>query len=78
MTVYTLYITDSIKGLFQVYTDSVFNKNGILFPAELRNNPVDSIERVAADYISGMMDSFAEQQYKRYYGQSALDALYLP
>ncbi|ANT64617.1 hypothetical protein [Prosthecochloris sp. CIB 2401] len=64
-----------IKGLFEVYTDSDFNKNGALFPAELRNTG-DPVERIAADYISGMMYSFAEQQYKVFYGKSSLDALY--
>ncbi|KAA6232078.1 dNTP triphosphohydrolase [Chlorobium phaeovibrioides] len=65
-----------IKGLFAVYTDPAFNSKGFLFPPELRNNTVDPLERVAADYISGMMDSFAEQQYVRFYGKSSLDALY--
>jgi dGTPase len=33
-------------------------------------------ERVVIDYIAGMMDSFAMQEYKTYFGSSSLDLIY--
>lgn len=62
-----------IKGLFEVYTDSEFNKDLCLLPPELRgiarNTKDDTIrQRVVIDYIAGMMDSFAIQEYQRYFG----------
>lgn len=53
-----------------------------LLPPELRaitKNVSDyySIrKRVIIDYIAGMMDSFAMQEYKRYFGSSSLDMIY--
>jgi len=74
--VYELKGAKIIEGLFNVYTDTKFNNNRLLFPPEFRVNENEPIERIAADYISGMMDSFAEQQYVKYYGKGALEALY--
>lgn len=56
-----------IKGLFEVYSDTSFNEKGLLLPVEYRNIANDcrcSFKRSIVDYISGMMDSFAIQEYK--------------
>ena len=75
-----------IRGLFEVYTDSNFNKDLLLLPPELRaiaNSQQQNKEkykklrkRVIIDYIAGMMDSFAMQEYKKYFGSSSLDMIY--
>jgi dGTPase len=64
-----------IRGLFEVLTDASYNKGKILLPAEIRqvNAP---LERVVIDYIGGMMDSFAAQEYERYFGKGALEKIY--
>lgn len=64
-----------IRGLFEVYSDNSYNKDRILLPPELRNlNYHDT--RLVVDYISGMMDSFAIQEYERYFGKDSSDAIY--
>lgn len=66
-----------INGLFAVYSDSSFNREGLLLPVEYRN--IDSectMKRSVVDYISGMMDAFAIMEYKKYYGSNSLDRLY--
>lgn len=56
-----------IKGLFEVYSDDSFNKDNILLPPELRNMD-EPKQRLVTDYISGMMDNFAIQEYEKYFG----------
>ncbi|WP_038910094.1 dGTP triphosphohydrolase [Dickeya dadantii] len=63
---YELKGENIIKGLFEVYT-SALNRNNLLFPPEIRNLP-DSKEKLAIDHIAGMMDSFAIQEYERFFG----------
>jgi dGTPase len=73
-----------INGLFEVYTDLNFNKDLILLPPELRAivNKAEAHDkgimkkRVVIDYIAGLMDSFATQEYQRYFGSSSLDMIY--
>jgi dGTPase len=71
-----------IRGLVEVHTDLNFNKDLLLLPPELRaitylnKDNADVKKRVIIDYIAGMMDSFAEQEYKRYFGSSSLDMIY--
>ena len=66
-----------INGLFKVYIDNDFNKNNILLPPEYRSyNSEQERKRVIIDYISGMMDSFSIQEYKRFFGANSLDSLY--
>lgn len=66
-----------IKGLFEVYNDSTFNKNDILLPVEYRCNLLDNNrKRHIIDYIAGMMDSYAIQEYKKYFGVNDLETLY--
>ncbi len=64
-----------LRGLFTVYNDEAFNKNNILLPAELRGLECAK-ERLVIDYIAGMMDSFAIQEYERYYGKGSAEKLY--
>lgn len=64
-----------IKGLYGVYTDELFNKDMILLPAELRNLK-DSSERLVIDYISGMMDNYAIQEYEKYFGKGSGNIIY--
>ena len=65
-----------IRGLYKVYSDSTYNKNNILLPAELRTLECSNKNRLVIDYISGMMDSYAEQEYIKYFGKSSLEKLY--
>ena len=64
-----------IRGLFEVLTDKRYNKDNILLPPELRCLN-DSRERLVIDYIAGMMDSYAAQEYEKYFGPNSLDAIY--
>ncbi|MCI5223830.1 MAG: hypothetical protein D3924_14450 [Candidatus Electrothrix sp. AR4] len=66
-----------ISGLYAVYTDIEFNRGGILLPDEYRNDSDECMfKRSVVDYISGMMDSFAISEYKRYFGESSFKKLY--
>jgi dGTPase len=68
-----------ISGLHKVYADESFNKDGVLLPVEYRNADNDrNYKRSIIDYISGMMDSFAIDEYKKYFGPNSLEALYPP
>ena len=65
-----------LRGLFEVYSDETYNKGNILLPAELRT--IDNCKgRIVTDYISGMMDSFAIQEYEKYFGKGSIESLYL-
>lgn len=64
-----------IRGLFEVLTDRQYNRDNILLPPELRCLD-DSRERLVVDYIAGMMDSSAAQEYEKYFGPRSLDAIY--
>ena len=66
-----------LTGLYEVYSDREYNRNGLLLPVEYRNtgNECD-LKRSVVDYISGMMDAFAIKEYKKYYGPSSLESLY--
>ncbi len=66
-----------ITGLFKVYSDSSFNQGGLLLPVEYRNVENEAtIKRSIIDYISGMMDAYSINEYKKYFGSGSLDALY--
>jgi dGTPase len=64
-----------IKGIFDAFNDEAFNKKNLLLPVEFRNNEVAQ-ERRVADYISGMMDSYAIRVFKDLYGEGSLDNKY--
>lgn len=64
-----------IRGLFEVYTDEQYNKGNILLPPELRTIK-DCKARLVTDYISGMMDSYAAQEYEKYFGLGSANKYY--
>jgi dGTPase len=64
-----------LSGLYEVLSDGNFNKDLVLLPAEYRDK--SEKERTILDYIGGMMDSYAIEQYKIYFGQNSLDKIYL-
>ncbi|MEJ2437053.1 MAG: dNTP triphosphohydrolase [Sulfurovaceae bacterium] len=64
-----------IRGLFEVYSDETYNKDNILLPPELRKIHACK-SRIITDYISGMMDSFATQEYEKYFGKGSAESLY--
>jgi predicted deoxyguanosinetriphosphate triphosphohydrolase len=64
-----------IRGLFEVYSDTKYNKDNILLPPELRSLN-DCKTRLVTDYVSGMMDSYAAQEYQKYFGKASADKLY--
>jgi dGTPase len=63
-----------LKGLYEVYMDDHFNKDLKLLPAEYRD--LKRKERTILDYIGGMMDSFAINQYNLLFGKNNLRRLY--
>ncbi|MBV4531275.1 dNTP triphosphohydrolase [Pseudomonas sp. SWRI107] len=64
-----------IRKLFEVYSDPKYNRDNMLLPAELRSIDA-STERKVTDYIAGMMDLYAIQEYERYFGKGSLDRYY--
>lgn len=64
-----------IRGLFEVYSDEKYNKDNILLPPELRSLN-DCKARLVTDHVSGMMDSYAAQEYEKYFGKGSADKLY--
>jgi predicted deoxyguanosinetriphosphate triphosphohydrolase len=64
-----------IKGLFNVYIDDSFNKGNILLPPELRSID-EPKKRLVTDYISGMMDNYAIQEYEKYFGTGSSDRIF--
>ncbi len=66
-----------IKGLFEVYSDKKFNKGLMLLPPEYRGDgDPTKRKRSVVDYIGGMMDSFAIQEFAKYFGKGELDRLF--
>lgn len=64
-----------IRGLFEVYSDEKYNKDNILLPPELRS--INNCKtRLVTDHISGMMDSYAAQEYEKYFGKGSADRFY--
>jgi dGTPase len=55
-----------LKNLYNMYMDTSYNKNLTLLPAEFRDEK--NWERTVLDYIGGMMDIYAIQQYEKYFG----------
>ncbi|WP_105617646.1 deoxyguanosinetriphosphate triphosphohydrolase family protein [Vallitalea okinawensis] len=69
----------AIKGLYEIFSDAKYNKNGMLLPVQYRPIQKDDpkeLKRCAVDYIAGMMDTYAIDVYKKYYGNKSLDKLY--
>lgn len=63
-----------LKSLYDMYMDKTYNKNLLLLPAEYRDE--EDRERTVLDYIGGMMDIFAIQQYEKYFGSLSDKGIY--
>lgn len=56
-----------LTKLFELYTDKSFNRNMVLLPPNYRFE--HKWERKVQDYLGGMMDIYAIQQYEKYFGK---------
>lgn len=78
-----------LRELFMVYNDTKFNKFGKLLPIDYCNGyenlvyddngivTTPNLLKIAViDYLAGMMDSFAIEQYEKYFGQGASEKIY--
>jgi dGTPase len=64
-----------LTRLYELYDDRTYNKNMVLLPANYRG--VTNWERNVQDYIGGMMDIYAIQQYEKYFGSLTNKGIYL-
>lgn len=64
-----------LTKLYELYTDKIYNRNMVLLPANYRNQ--EKWERKVQDYIGGMMDIYAIQQYEKYFGKLEGRGIYL-
>lgn len=67
-----------IKGIFDALTDEKFNKRNLLLPVEYRGMKDEIHKRGIADFISGMMDSYAINYFKQLYGEGEVEKMYDP
>lgn len=66
-----------VRGLFEVYSDPAFNRKLALLPPEYRvYSSEPERERNIVDFIAGMMDSYAIQQYEKFFGENSLRGFY--
>lgn len=63
-----------LTRLFELYTDKDYNTSMKLLPANYRNEPI--WDRKVLDYLGGMMDIYAIQQYEKYFGKLENKGLY--
>lgn len=56
-----------LTKLYDLYTDKEYNRDMVLLPANYRFP--DKWNRKVQDYIGGMMDIYAIQQYEKYFGK---------
>lgn len=56
-----------LSKLYEMYTDKDYNRDMVLLPANYRST--SNWERKVQDYIGGMMDIYAIQQYEKYFGK---------
>lgn len=56
-----------LTKLYELYTDKSYNRDMVLLPANYRFP--SKWERKVQDYIGGMMDIYAIQQYEKYFGK---------
>lgn len=56
-----------LTKLYDLYTDKSYNRGMVLLPANYRFP--DKWNRKVQDYIGGMMDIYAIQQYEKYFGK---------
>ncbi|OIN60585.1 deoxyguanosinetriphosphate triphosphohydrolase family protein [Arsenicibacter rosenii] len=64
-----------LTRLYELYTDKDYNKDMVLLPANYRIQHL--WERKVQDYIGGMMDIYAIQQYEKYFGKLDGKGIYL-
>ncbi len=65
-----------IRGLFEVYTDRRFNRDGSLVPVEHRGTWAIDPVAGARDAIAAMMDAEAIREYEAYFGPVSDGSLY--
>lgn len=65
-----------IKGIFDALIDPKFNKDNLLLPVEFRSDESKNKHRNISDFISGMMDSYAFNYFRKLYGDSEADNMY--
>ncbi|KNF09328.1 deoxyguanosinetriphosphate triphosphohydrolase [Gottschalkia purinilytica] len=68
-----------LSGLYEVFTDKIFNRGYKLLPVEFRPKSDCSEEetrRLIVDYISGMMDNYAISTYEKFFGKANSDIKY--
>ncbi|WP_457618479.1 deoxyguanosinetriphosphate triphosphohydrolase family protein [Lutibacter sp.] len=63
-----------LTNLYKLYSDKDFNREMVLMPVNYRF--IEKRERKILDYIGGMMDVFAIQQYEKYFGELKNKGLY--
>ena len=66
-----------LRGLFELFMDEKFNRNGILLPEEYRIDWESDKERNIIDYLSGMMDLYTVELYEKYFGTNKLNEVYM-
>jgi|TARA_R100000501_G_C2616790_1_gene110299 dGTPase len=64
-----------LTNLYKLYTDKSYNRGMVLLPANYRFP--HKWERKVQDYIGGMMDIYAIQQYEKYFGKLDGKGIYL-
>ena len=66
-----------LRGLFELFMDEKFNRNGIVLPEEYRIDWESDKERNIIDYLSGMMDLYTVELYEKYFGTNKLNEVYM-
>ena len=66
-----------LRGLFELFMNEKFNRNGILLPEEYRIDWKSDKERNIIDYLSGMMDLYTVELYEKYFGTNKLNEVYM-
>lgn len=64
-----------LTRLYELYTDKSYNRDMVLLPANYRFP--EKWNRKVQDYIGGMMDIYAIQQYEKYFGKLDGKGIYL-
>lgn len=66
-----------ITGLYEVYTDDSFNRGNALLSSSFRSfKTKEERKRKVIDYISGMMDSYAVESFKKLRGEDPFKSVY--
>lgn len=66
-----------IEKLYNMYSDNKFNKDNALLSSTYRIfGDETQRKRMIVDYISGMMDQYAVEQYTKFFGKDPFNDLY--